>query len=457
MTGEAVGRGMAEALGERAAAIDESRAPENVRQRLRAVVVDVLATALAAADRPDVAAARGALLSGDGPSTVIGESAGTVPAMAALVNGLPIASEQRQDGHRQAKGHPGSHVVPAVLAVAESVGADGGATLSAVLAGYEVGVRIGVAMGGTPPGVHDIATWGSIGAAAGVAHLLTAADAGVVAAAVDLAAAMPVLPHAQTVFGGASGQHLFLGIGAQSGVVAGQAAAAGLRAQPGTLEGHFARWSAAAFDADRAAPGPEWAILDGYLKRHPTCAHLHGVNDAVEDLCAQRRFQAAEIDAVDVRTYAAAAAFADPRPRNELAARFSIPWTVAVGLAHGGLDDAGFAAQAFGDRSLTDLAERVRVRADPALEAGYPAGRPATVTVHLRDGATLSATAQRPRGDGPEALADPDVRGKPRRLLEPRFGAGRAEALVSAVERMPEDGLEPLAIVLRGEKEGITE
>lgn len=456
MTGSAVGRPMAEVLGERAAGIDERRAPEAVRQRLRAVVVDVLATALASAGRPDVAAARAALLAGDGPSTVIGDAAGAAPAMAALVNGLPIASEQRQDGHRSARGHPGSHVVPAVLAVAEAVGAPGGPTLSAMLAGYEVGVRIGVAMGGTPPGVHDIATWGTIGAAAGVAHLLSGGNAVVVTAAVEVAAATPVLPHADTVFGGGSAQHLFLGLGAQAGVVAGQAAAAGLRALPGTLEGHFGRWSAAAFGPDRSVAAGEWAIVDGYVKRHPTCAHLHGINDAVEDLVAQRRFEASEILAVDVGTYSAAAAFADPRPGNDLAARFSIPWTVAVGLTRGGLDGSGFGPEDLADRSLQDLAARVRVRADPHLEAGYPAGRPAAVTVHLRDGATVSAGAQRPRGDGPEALADPEVAGKPRRLLEPRFGAARVEALVRAVERLPEDGLEPLAGVLRGPNERST-
>jgi 2-methylcitrate dehydratase PrpD len=275
---------------------------------------------------------------------------------------------------------------------------------------------------------------------------------------VDVAAATPVLPHADAVFGGASAQHLFLGLGAQAGVVAGSAAAAGLRSLPGTLERHFAVWSAAAFDPGRPAASAstvgEWALLDGYLKRHPTCAHLHGVNDAVEDLVARRRFEVREIVAVEVATYPAAAAFADPRPGNDLAARFSIPWTVAVGLVRGGLEGSGFEPEALADGSLQDLAARVRVRADPELAAGYPAGRPAVVTIHLRDGTTTAARAERPRGDGPSALADPEVRSKPLRLLEPRLGAAAAEALVSAVDRLAVDGLEPLTELLRARRPG---
>jgi 2-methylcitrate dehydratase PrpD len=441
-------------LGELAERIDEARAPEAVRLRLRAVIADVLAAAIASSERPDVAAARSALLAGTGPSTVIGGSAGAAPALAALVNALPIAAEQNQDGHRPARGHPGSHVVPAVLAVAEAAGASGAATLSAVLAGYEVGVRVGITMGGTPPGVHDIATWGTVGAAAGVAHLISGGDGAAVAAAVDLAAGTPVLPSAEVVFSGASGQLLLLGLGAHSGVVWGQAATAGLRPLPGALERHFLRWSVAPGAGPPRAPDgeqQEWTILEGYLKRHPTCAHLHGVQDAVEDLAARRPFAAEGIAGVEVRTYPQAAVFDAPRPANDLAARFSIPWAVAAGLCGSG---DSFAAEALADPRLQELAARVSVVADPELAGGYPAGRPAVVSVQMRDGSVHRAGAERPRGDGPAALEDPQVRGKPVRLIAGRWGRARAAAVLTAVDRLAEDGLVPLTVALRGEGSG---
>lgn len=435
-------------LAERAAEVDVATAPPAVRERLTQVVAHVLSAGVLGAGRPDVTAARRALLSGSGPSTVMGYPDGAAPAMAALANALPIAAEQRQDGHRWARGHPGAHLVPAVLAVAEAAGSTGHATSSAILAGYELGARLGVAQGGTPPGVHDIATWALPATAAAVAHLHSGGDPATVAAALDLAASVPVVPAADLVFSGATGQHLLLGLGAQLGVVWGQTAAAGLRAEAGALERHFARFCAAGWDARRADGPPAWAVLEGYLKRHPTCAHLHGVNDAVEDLVADGPLAPASVAWVEVSTYTAAADFDQPLPGDDLSARFSIPWTVAAGLLHGSLDLDAFTPTALADPVLRSLAERVQVRADPALEAGYPHGRPATVVVGLVDGTMLSAHADRPRGDGPDALQAADVVSGPRRRLTALVGPGPTGALLDAVERLAHDGPGPLAAAL---------
>lgn len=381
---------LARRLGDLAAGIDVVTAGEEVRDGLAQVVAQVLSAALLAAGRADVTAARRALLSGSGPSTVIGHRDGAAPALAALANALPVAAEQRQDGHRRARGHPGAHVVPAVLAVAEAEESTSRATCSALLAGYEVGAALGVVQGGTPSGVHDLATWGLPAAAAGAAHLLSDGDAEVVAAAVELAASVPLVGSADLVFSGASGQHLLLGLGAELGVVWGQAAAAGLRAVPGSLEAHFARCCAGDWDPTRIAQPAGWAILEGYLKRHPTCAHLHGINDAVEDLVAEGPLEAASTAHVQVSTYAAAAVFDQPWPADDLSARFSIPWTVAAGLLRGGLTDDVFAPRALKDDQLRSLARRMQVAADPELDRGYPDGRPATVAVHRTDAASLS-------------------------------------------------------------------
>lgn len=314
-----------------------------------------------------------------------------------------------------------------------------------MLVGYEVRVLVGKAMGGTPQGIHDIATWGTIGAASGVAHLLANGDPGVVAAAIDLAATAPVLPDATTVFQGATGQHVLLGLGAQFGVVRGQAAAAGLRPIAGTLERHFLAHAAAALDRDVLRPPVdstgtrrEWSIQSGYLKRHPTCAHLHGVNDAVEDLVGLRAFSASDIARVEVPTYAAAAGFRDPAPTNDLAARFSIPWTVAVSLLTGGIDDGALAP--VDDPRVGELAQRFSVVHDPGLDVGYPDGRPAVVVLRLHDGRTFEAASTRPRGDGPAALEDAVVCDKPRRLLASRLGAEGARAVLAAIDRLEEDG-----------------
>jgi 2-methylcitrate dehydratase PrpD len=310
-----------------------------------------------------------------------------------------------------------------------------------VLAGYQVAARLGIAMDGTPAGVHDIATWGTVGAAAGVAHLLSGGDGEVIARAIDLAGSLPVLPDATTVFDGSAGQHLYLGVGASLGVLHGQSAMAGIRPVPGTLERHFARWSANDPDrvaslAARCAGPPVWTVLDGYLKRHPTCGLLHGVNDAVEDLVPAGGIPAARIASARVLTYRAAASFDDPAPGTDLAARFSIPWTVAAALTFGALDHRAFAEPALQDADLLALAARVKVLHDPAMDAGYPAGRPSSVTVVLTDGSRLTARCDLPRGDGLRAGDDQRVRGKPLDLLTRAVDEGWARRLLATVEQL---------------------
>jgi 2-methylcitrate dehydratase PrpD len=78
---------------------------------------------------------------------------------------------------------------------------------------------------------------------------------------------------------------------------------------------------------------------------------------------------------------------------------------------------------------VQDLASRVEVVHDPALDAGYPAGRPARVTVTLRDGGTVEAAADRPRGDADRALTRDELKAKAARLLTGRFGEAGADVL----------------------------
>lgn len=432
-------------------------APEPVRRRVVFLVADVLAAAVSAFNRPEVRAAATALLAGgSGPASVIGRVEGQSAPLAALINAMPVAAEQLQDGHRGAKGHPAAHVVPAVLAATEACGSSGAETLAAILSGYEIGVRVGEAMGGTPGGVHDIGTWGPIGAAAGVAHVCSAGDVEVVAAAIDLAAAVPFRPDAETVFGGATGQHLLLGMAVQSAVVTGTSAVAGLRAPVGTLERYYLPALGAKADQSRLVDGlfgstwGNYKVLDGYIKRHPTCAHLHGINDAVEDLLRDETFEPGSVERVVVRTYTAASAFDHATPEGDLAARFSIPFTVAVALVSGSLTVGSFSERWTTDRTVRDLAGRVEVRSDPALDGGYPAGRPAVVTVFKADGSVVEAAASRPRGDGPDALDDARVSSKPFDLLSRSVGSDQATLVMDAVARLETEGPAAVGSVLRG-------
>ncbi|MEP6630839.1 MAG: MmgE/PrpD family protein, partial [Lapillicoccus sp.] len=182
-------------------------APQPVRDRVVDLVADCVAVAALGSGRAELRRllALHARLTPPGPSSVLGSPRGWPPLTAMLLNATALAADQLQDGHRLARGHPASHVVPAVLALAEQTGADGGEVLSAVLAGYEAGVRIGRAMGGTPAGVHDIGTWGQVAVAAATARLLAPGDADAALRAIELAGSAVLLTDAHTVFAGHAG------------------------------------------------------------------------------------------------------------------------------------------------------------------------------------------------------------------------------------------------------------
>ena len=92
---------------------------------------------------------------------------------AALINGAASHTTEFDDIYRDAIYHPGTVVIPAALAAAQTRGASGAALLRAVIAGYEVSNRIGVAVNPAHYAYwHTTGTVGHFGAAAAVASVL---------------------------------------------------------------------------------------------------------------------------------------------------------------------------------------------------------------------------------------------------------------------------------------------
>lgn len=438
------GSGAEQVLGAAVAATRWEDAPPAVRDRVVDLVADTVAVAALGSGRSELRAlVDGYATTPEGTAAVPGSPRGWPASTAAFLTGCAVAADQLQDGHRLARGHPASHVATAVLAVAQEVGSTGPEVLSAVLAGYEAGARVGRAMQGTPVGVHDIGTWGELAAAAGVARLLAPRDAGAATRAIGLAGAAVLLTDAGSVFGGATGGHAFLGLSVQAGVELARSAVAGLAPLPGAMDRHLAAVAAADWTPGALVEGVDrtrwtrWDVLGGYVKAHPTCAHLHGVNDAVADLVAGG-LRADDVAAVEVRCTHSAAAFDRPAG-SELQARFSVPTSVAVALVTGRLDETTITDEGVRRPDVVDLARRVRVVVDPALELRTSEGRPAEVVVTLGDGSMLSAGARRPRGDGDRAFDRGQLREKASRLLRHRF-SGAGQDVLDAVHALAEGG-----------------
>jgi 2-methylcitrate dehydratase PrpD len=422
--------------------------PPVVRQQATDLFLDTVAVIAAGSAQAGYAPWVRGFAAEHGPCTALGLPQGVPAATAALLNGGATTVLQWQDGHRIARGHPASHLVPALLALAEQRESTAQALMSAFVAGYETGVRVGIALGGLQPALHDVGTWPTIGAAAACAHLL-GGDASVIATAIEAAATVALLPYRDTARRGAAVHHLYAGIGATTAMAAAQSALAGFDALPGTIEAFFGSRAGAAFEAalltDGIGPEGGWSryeLLSGYLKWHPVCAHFSGVADALGNL--QRAFLREQgrplardqVVAVQVALCRAAVEFEAGLPQGDLAARFSVPAIVYAALDPDGLGGPALARTATQGDAARDWLARVEVAHDPTLDAGYPAGRPARVTLRCADGSTRTATVTDAYGDCTRPMSGADRRSKVLAALALRYGAGGAPVLQAFADFM---------------------
>lgn len=415
---------------------------ENVQTMTLDLFADALAVIAGGAVHPTMVALAATVSAPDGPSTLIGEKRGAAMRDAVLLNAATTTVLQRQDGYAHAKGHPASQLAPVVLALAEQHAKSAEDMLSALVAGYEVAARIGVALGGVPPHLHDNGNWATIGHAAAAAHLLSDGDADVIAAAIDGAASLALSFDRFTTAGGATMHHQYPAMATTHAIAIAEGAVAGLTPLPGSIERFYGPTLGADFDADLLAGGIEydtWSrfeILNGYFKLHPSCAHLHGVNDAVDTLIAEHGITESDIVSVDVATFGEAMEIDTDTPSNDLAARFSAKATVAAAIRHGRLDDGALLDL----ETLQPLMDKITARHDPALDKHTPAGRPGVVTITLENGTTVSETVIYPRGTA-QTLATPKERkDKAQTLLARHYGDGGSVAVYDAVMELGGSG-----------------
>ena len=163
-----------------------------------------------------------------------------------------------------------------------------------------------------------------------------------------------------------------------TGRAAAAAAASGVTGPLGVLEGAQGLYAATCREPRPMAFGDGWRIGEVSFKPWGACRHAHPVIDAALALAATNDLSDTDIE---VATYADALAFCDrPGPATVTDAKFSLQHAVAVVVARGVPQLADFEPAAIADPALAALRRRVRVVADPAITARYPAHFGARVT-----------------------------------------------------------------------------
>jgi 2-methylcitrate dehydratase PrpD len=415
--------------------------PPEVVSRTQLVLADCIAAIAAGAQEPEIAALveRGGALYGGGAGTpLIGRHRRAPAAFAAFVNGTAGTMLELDEGNQYARGHPGIHVVPAALAAAESLGRSGAELLVAVALGYEIGARIGIASR-LRVTMHPHGTWGTVGAALAAARLAKAPPAAIVEA-INVASCLGLATSRRTMLEGGTVRNGYAGFSNQLGLVAWSMVEAGFCGEAdglGTVYGSVIAedWRPAAMVAEL---GLRWEIARNYFKRHACCRYNHAALDALDEIVAAAGGAIApeQIRRIEVESYVWAAQLASQEPHNMLAAKFSLPFSIATRLVHGAASVAAFRDAARADPRVQALTRRVVVREDPALTAALPGARPARVTVHLDDGRTLTASARTNRGDTENPYPETELKAKFEELTAPVWGEAHARSILAAVDAL---------------------
>lgn len=391
---------------------------------------------------------------GGAPQATVIASAQRLPAAsAALINGTFAHALDFDDTHLPSVLHPSASVVPAALAVAESVNATARDLIAAVALGIEVCNRLGMASY-LPDirnslffekGFHATSICGTIGSAL-AAGMLYGLDVDGLAAAMSVAASMGagILEANRT---GGTVKKIHCGWAAHAGVAAAQFAREGLTGPPTALEGRFGfffayldgRYDTAAMLADL---GSRWELLRTVYKPYPTNHFTHpGIDCALA-------LRSAGLDPSDIERIELGVAgptlrtIAEPRhekvrPRSAYHAKFSGPFTVATALLGGGglgvyLDD--FTPGAEEDPRRLALAEKVVCVEDAQASEAFPNTLGAVLTVTTRSGTVLSHRVDSSRGGPGHPLTTDEHR------MKFRLNAARALP-TDAVARLEEAAL----------------
>ncbi len=423
------------------AGISADTVPAAVRDRAGLVLADTLGAIVAG--QGDAAVRETARRHADGgPCRLPGADLRAAPPMAAFLNGFAGTALELDEGNYPAGGHPGIHAVAAALAEAQARGANGAALLDAAIAGYEAGARVGMAAR-LRPAAHPHGTWGTLGAAAAVARL-RGHDAATTARVLEVAASLGLATSATAALRGGGVRNAYAGMAAQNGLLACDLAEAGVTGEPGGIAAVFGRVVGEAFDETAMVEGlgERWLITEAFFKQASCCRETQGALEALELLLAEAPVAPEAVAAVEVETFASAAALAERAPAAPIAGRFSIPFVLATRLVAGHTWTEAFSEAAVADPETRAFAARVAVREAPALTARLPRERVCRLALRLRDGAAREAEVVGTPGDPDRPLPEEALREKFRRCAEPALGPRWGAAWRAA--RRP-DGLADLS------------
>ncbi len=415
--------------------------PEAIHEVKRRLI-DSTATALGAYSSKAAQIARATALAvpvSKGGAAIIGTRQKTTPDLAAFCNGAHVRYLDYNDTYLSKEpAHPSDNI-PATLAVAQSVGANGKDFILATVIAYEIQCRLCDAASLRKHG-WDHVTYGAYSTALGAGKLWKLKP--------------PQLVHAQGLAGVCNiatrqtrtGQISMWKACAFSNAARGGVFAANLARQGFTgpheifegPKGVFRMLTQTPFDVELGDQRKGYMINKTYIKFWPAEYHAQSAIDAVLQLRKEiraRKQTADDIRDITIESFEAAVSIigSEPekwRPTSRETADHSMGYMVCAALYDGDVTKKTFEPKRFTDKKVLDLLDRTKIREAEDLNEGYPEGIPNRLIIMLKDGTRLERRVDFPRGHAGNPMTDDEVEHKFRTLARGVIGEKQQDAIL---------------------------
>jgi 2-methylcitrate dehydratase PrpD len=410
-----------------------------------AVLMDVAGLCVAARNSDYLRAALHATAE-PGACTLSGHAGGFNVSTAALCNGTAAHGEDYDDTFEGGPVHAGAVIIPALLATGEQHNLAGSEVVRGVAVGCEVMCRLCLVAPKRvhKAGFHPTAVFGTLGAAAGVATALRL-DVAQWSNALGIAGSM-ASGIIEYLAEGAWTKRMHAGWAAQAGYRAARLAQEGFTGPRTLFEGDhgffhaFANSDDCDFTSMLDGAGRQWLSADIAFKAYACGTMAHPYIDCARKLVAEgvNPFDVASIECntaegIVHRLWEPLAA--KQNPPNGYAAKFSIPYAIAVGMLRGDAGLIDYEEAVVHDPVVRALAGKVRYVIDP--DNPYPRQFTGHVRVTLKSGAVREANQDHFRGGRDEPMSADALEAKfVANCIYGGWGASRARGALSVLRAL---------------------
>ncbi|MEW6187794.1 MAG: MmgE/PrpD family protein, partial [Thermodesulfobacteriota bacterium] len=394
-------------------------------------------------------------------SSVVAKGFKTSVMSAAFINGTMGHIYDFDDDHREGTMHPSVAVFPGVFALGEKLKVSGKDFIRALVLGLEVMIRLGESFLGKTyyQGFHPTGTCGVFGSAAGCAQIL-GLDLKQTSYALGLAGSFPA-GTLEWATEGSWQKPLQAGNPAMDGVLAASLAEKNFIGARTIFEGPMGFIRAYShkdtYDYGRITDtlGKKWEMKDTSIKVHACCRFAAPVADCALDLYRQG-VRADNVDRVVAKVSSwALRALTVPsekkyRPETHVDAQFSLPYVTAVCICKNRSGVIEFKKETFTDPKILEIAAKVTAETDPKADELYPKSYPSTLVATLKDGRTVEAHVDFPKGDPENPASYEEIKEKFTILTEKIYDNARREKIFEQIKQLERlDDISKLADLVR--------